>query len=106
MEEPPSANKPVVVDLELLLEPATCELALDVNNDDCSLTLERSGLPDLSLERGSQVVEGLPAATVSTVVRASLKGHAQLKPLEPITLAAAQKHAVAVELRPATVLCK
>ena len=88
------------------MEPATCELALDVNNDDCTLTLERPGLPDLSLERGSQVVEGLPAATVSTVVRASLKGHAQLKPLEPITLAAAQKHAVSVELRPASVLCK
>ena len=67
-----------------------------MNNDDCTLTLERPGLPDLSLERGSQVVEGLPAATVSTVVRASLKGHAQLKPLEPITLAAAQKHAVSV----------
>ena len=106
LEEPPSSSKPVVVDLELLMEPATCELALDVNNDDCTLTLERPGLPDLSLERGSQVVEGLPAATVSTVVRASLKGHAQLKPLEPITLAAAQKHAVSVELRPASVLCK
>ena len=106
LEEPPSSSEPVVVDLELLMEPATCELALDVNNDDCTLTLERPGLPDLSLERGSQVVEGLPAATVSTVVRASLKGHAQLKPLEPITLAAAQKHAVSVELRPATVFCK
>ena len=74
MEEPPSATKPVVVDLELLLEPSICELALDVNNDDCTLTLERSGLPDLSLERGSQVVEGLPAATVSDSRARFVKG--------------------------------
>jgi hypothetical protein len=105
MEAPPSSSSPVVVSLDLVLEPSICELALEVNNDDCSLTLERAGLPDLRLERGSQVVEGLPSSRVSTVVRASLKGHAQLKPLEPITLAAAQKHAVSIEMRPATVVC-
>jgi hypothetical protein len=93
MEEPPSSTKPVIVDLDLLLEPSICELALDVNNDDCSLTLERPGLPDLSLARGSQVVEGLPAATVSSTLRASLKGHAQLKPLGPITLVALRSKA-------------
>ena len=47
----------------------------------------------------------LPAARVRSGAR-FVKGHAQLKPLEPITLAAAQKHAVSVELRPASVLCK
>ena len=45
MAEPPSSSSPVVVSLDLVLEPSTCELALEVNNDDCSLTLERSGLP-------------------------------------------------------------
>ena len=101
---PFAREAPVVLELELVLEPATCELDLKVNTA-CALTLERPGLPDLALTGGSQIIESLPAATVTAVARATMTGQVQLKPLGPITLEASKKHVVDIEMRPASVVC-